>query len=128
MNEPSVSAKEIFNRYAQTYEERFMDVGVYAPSLLELCSLIPEKAHILEVGCGPGNVTRYLLDQRPDMQVFATDLAKNMLKLAKKNAPAAKIAELDGRNIGTLKQKFDAIVAAFFLPYLTLKEAKVFIK
>jgi len=128
MNKLSISAKEIFDQYAQVYEERFMDVSIYAQSLNQFCSHLSENAQLLELGCGPGNVTRFLLDQLPKVQILATDVSPNMLELAKKNAPAAKIAELDCRDILSLGQKFDAIVAAFCMPYLTLEEAQLFIQ
>lgn len=128
MTQASISAKEIFDRYAQVYEERFMDVSAYAASLLQLCSQLPENAQVLELGCGPGNVTRFLLEQRPDLQILASDVSPNMLELAKKNAPAAEIIELDCRKIVSLDRKFDAVVAAFCLPYLSLEETQHFIK
>lgn len=128
MKQASVSAKEIFDRYAPIYEQRFMDVSAYSKSLQQFCALLPENADILEIACGPGNVTRFIIDQRPDLRILATDIAPNMLDLAKKNVPAAEIMELDCRKISTLDRKFDAIVAAFCLPYLTLQEAQCFVQ
>jgi len=84
--------------------------------------LWPIKANnpaILEIGCGPGNITRHLLNQRPDFNILATDIAPNMIKLAKSNCPEAKFEVLDARNIDQLTENYEAIICGFCLPYLS---------
>lgn len=71
---------------------------------------------MFELGCGPGNVTQYVLNKHPELQYTASDLAANMLALAKANNPNAQFLELDCRTIDSLTQKFDAIIGAFVLP------------
>jgi len=117
-------AIDIFNKYAHAYSEKFMDVVLYSDTLNLLCEkLQKKKATILELGCGPGNLTRYLLEKRSDFSILATDLSENMLLLAKTNAPAAQVKQMDCRNFLSLNKNFDAIVAGFCLPYLSREEA-----
>ncbi len=80
-------------------------------------------AKILELGCGPGNITRYLLTQRPELKILGTDLAPNMIELAKANNPQVEFQILDCRTISELTGTFDAIMCGFCLPYLTKEEA-----
>lgn len=69
------------------------------------------------------NITRYLLKKRPDLRVLATDLAPNMLEIARKNVPEANFQLLDSRKISQVEKQYDAIVCGFGLPYLSREEA-----
>ena len=121
-------AVAIFDRYAHEYQERYMDISLYANTLDVFCKALPNKnASILETACGPGNITRYLLDKMPGLDILATDLSPNMLELAAENNPEAKVQLMDVRDISHLTQKYDSVVCGFGLPYLTKEEAKAFI-
>jgi ubiquinone/menaquinone biosynthesis C-methylase UbiE len=121
-------AVEVFNKLANLYESKFMNVDLYSESFDLFCkSIETENAEVLELACGPGNITKYLLNKRPDFNILGTDLAPNMIDLAKKNNPNAEFRLLDCREILTLDQKFDAIISGFCLPYLTKEEAVQFI-
>lgn len=122
-------AVDIFNKLADGYQERFMDVSLYHDSLDMFCNSIQkEKAEILELACGPGNITKYLLENRPDFKILGTDLAPNMIALAKINNPTADFQLMDCRAIPSLNKKFDGILCGFGLPYLSKEEALQFIK
>ncbi len=122
-------AASIFDKYAEGYQSRFMDIRAYHESLDVLLAAISVKAaKVLEVACGPGNVTQYLLQKRPDLQILGTDLSPNMLALAQANNPTADFKLLDGRAILQVPGQLDAIVAAFFLPYISKEEALRFIQ
>lgn len=119
----------LFDKYANIYQEKFMDVSLYHKSLDILCNnIINENAKVLELACGPGNLTNYILQKRPNINILATDLAPNMLDLAKKNNPSAHFQLLDCKNISQLNTNFDAIICGFGFPYLSKKEAIQFIK
>jgi len=122
------NAVNIFNKYARQYHERFRDVSLYASSLDHFCDHIPQKdAAILELACGPGNITRYVLKKRPDFQLTGTDLAPNMLAIAELINPSATFMLLDCREIQTLNKKFHGVICGFCLPYLSAEEtAKLF--
>ncbi len=122
-------AVDIFNKLAEGYQEKFMDVSLYHDSLNIFCDAIAkDKAEILELACGPGNITKYLLEKCSDFNILGTDLAPNMIHLAKNNNPKAYFQLLDCRAITSLKMKFDAILCGFGLPYLSKVEALQFIK
>ena len=124
----SQAAAEIFNKYANAYQDKFMDLDLYNDSFDIFCSSIAkENAGILEIACGPGNITRYLLKKRPDFKILGIDLSPNMIDLAKTNNPAAAFQLMDGRNISTLHKKYDGVMCGFGLPYLSKEEAVQFI-
>lgn len=122
-------AVEIFDRMADVYAQKFMDVSLYHETLDIFCSAIDkENASIIELACGPGNITKYLLQQRPDLKILGTDLAPNMIALAQENNPGAAFQLLDCRAVKSLNKHCDAIMCGFALPYLSEREAEQLIK
>ena len=121
-------AVEVFNKHANLYQTKFMDVSLYADSLNQFCNTIKQQdTTILELACGPGNITKHLLSKRPDFKVLGTDLSPNMIALAKVNNPTAKFEIMDCRDIVSLNEDYDAIMCGFILPYLSMTEsAKLF--
>ncbi len=116
-------AVDIFDKYAEEYQQKFMDVDLYGDSFDLFCTKQKkENATVLELACGPGNISKYLLSKRPDFKLFGIDLSPNMIKLAKQNNPTASFAIMDCKNIGQLTQKYDAIMCGFCLPYLSKEE------
>ena len=111
---------ETWNKMAALYQVKFMNLDLYNDSYDLICKSITKKnASILEIGCGPGNITRYLLSQRPDYNILGIDIAPNMIALAQKNNPTAKFEVMDCRQIGELNTLFDGIVGGFCMPYLS---------
>ena len=118
----------VFDKNAKNYKDKFMDQGLYENSFDLFCEAIDnQSASILDVACGPGNITKYLLDRHPGYNMLGIDLAPTMLVFAKVNNPSACFQLLDCREIGTLGEKFDGIMCGFCLPYLSKEEAKAFI-
>lgn len=116
---------ETWNKIANIYQEKFMGMDLYNDTYDFICNNIEKpKARILEIGCGPGNITKYLLSQRADFEVFGIDIAENMVELAEQNNPGAQFAVMDCREINKLDTKFDGIVGGFCLPYLSETESK----
>ena len=126
MNKNAIT-QATYNKVAQQYWEKVTRADQYNSSYAAFCQLLPQKAKVFELGCGPGNVTQYMLSKRPDLHYTASDLSPNMLALAKKHNPHAHFLQLDCRQIAALNQKFDAIIGAFVLPYLNKTECATLI-
>lgn len=119
---------DTWNKLASLYQDKFMGLDLYNDTYDFICDNVAnEHAKILEIGCGPGNITQYLLSRRPDFDIFAIDIAPNMIELARKNNPTASFATMDSRQIDEIKTKFDAIVCGFCLPYLSQTDIVKFI-
>lgn len=119
---------QTWNKLAQKYHDKFMDVHIYDDSYNLFCKAVAnEDASILEVGCGPGNITKYILNTHPNYKITATDAARSMVELAQINNPTAKFQVLDARNITQTRKKFDAVLCGFCMPYLSKKESIGFI-
>jgi len=125
----TVKPAEAFNKSAKLYEQKFMNVSLYAEPFQVFCDHIPtSNASILDIASGPGNIVKYLLDLQPAYRILGIDLSPNMLELAQINNPAAQFQLMDCREIGKMDQKFDGITCGFCLPYLTREEAVALIK
>lgn len=121
-------AVSIFNKYAKEYQDKFMDVNLYSDTFDLFCnSIAKDNPEVLEIACGPGNITKYLLQKRPDLKILGTDLSLNMLELAKINNPTAEFQLMDCRDIDKIDKKYSAIMCGFCLPYLSKEETFKFI-
>lgn len=111
---------QTWNKVAKIYQDKFMNLDVYNDSydaFLEL--IVKTNASVLEVGCGPGNITKYLLTKRTDLKIKGIDISEHMIELARKNNPTAEFEKMDCRQIDSLNKKYDAIVCGFCMPYLS---------
>jgi 2-polyprenyl-3-methyl-5-hydroxy-6-metoxy-1,4-benzoquinol methylase len=111
---------QTWNKVAKVYQEKFMDLDLYNDSYSAFLDLVTKtNASILEIGCGPGNITKYLLTNKADLKIMGIDISENMIELAKKNNPKAEFEIMDCREIDHLNKKFDAIICGFCIPYLS---------
>jgi ubiquinone/menaquinone biosynthesis C-methylase UbiE len=97
-----------------------MDLNMYDASYDFLLSHLEDsRGKILELGCGPGNISRYLLKQKPDLKLTGLDISPAMIELAQTNNPGGTFLLGDCRNLSIFKESFDGVVAGFVLPYLS---------
>jgi ubiquinone/menaquinone biosynthesis C-methylase UbiE len=128
MDHGALSAS-VFHKHAERYQEKFMDLTLYDESYREFCELLPRgRARVLDAACGPGNVSRYLMAQRPNLDLLGIDLAPRMVQLAREAVPSAQFAVHDCRHLAGLKRRFDGIICAFGLPYIPSEETVAFIR
>ncbi len=116
-----------FNRFAKDYEDTFMDYGPYLQTYEALSQrLKPHHTRLLDIACGPGNISHYLSQKRPELKITGVDLSEQMLNLARQNIPNGSFHRLDTREIASLAGPFDVIVCGFGLPYLSRPEVENF--
>jgi trans-aconitate methyltransferase len=120
---------DVFDKHASAYQDKFMDIDLYNDTYDLFLGLLPaSNARVLEIGCGPGNITRYLLAKQPALQLTATDMSPAMIRLAQANNPKAACQLLDARDIARLTGPYGAIICGFCLPYLSEKDCEKLIK
>ena len=118
-----------WNKVANQYADAFMDLDIYDDTYEKFVELLPSPTStILEVGCGPGNLTRNILSKKTSLDWLGIDIAPSMIESAKKFNPKANFLVMDGRDIQTIDSRFDGIISGFFLPYISPEEVDTFIK
>ena len=116
-----------FDRFAQTYAQKYLALDTYDAYYRQFCShLAQQGASVLDVACGPGNVSAFLARERPDLQVLGIDLAPNMVRLAQTHVPSANFLVHDCRHLPDLDRVFDGIAYGFGLNYLNQEDAEQF--
>ena len=121
---PQQETLNTWNKVAQLYQEKFMDLEMYNESYAIFCdAIVKSNAMILEIGCGPGNITKQLLKLRNNFSIYGIDFSETMITLAQKNNPTATFEVMDARDILKLNKTYDGIIAGFCLPYLTGEES-----
>jgi len=109
-----------FDEFASEYAKRFMNIDSYRPHFEKFCDLIAnEHPKILELACGPGNVTRYLKEKLPNSEIIAIDLAPKMIDFARSTVSGVDFRVMNVREISKLNGQFDSIMCAFCLPFLS---------
>lgn len=97
-----------------------MELDLYDDTYKRFCDLLPTPAaSVLEIGCGPGNITRRILTINPDLKILATDISKNMVDLAKRNNPGIEAQVLDCRYLKDFDTKRERIICGFTIPFLS---------
>ncbi len=120
-------AVDLFNKLADSYQQRFFSVDHYKESLDIFISHLKADSTVLDVACGPGNISHFLLERLPGLRILGIDLAPNMINLARTNNPSARFLVYDALQIDGLDSKFDAIVIGFLFPYLSIEQVELFL-
>jgi SAM-dependent methyltransferase len=116
--DPYEETHESWNKVAKLYNDNFMDLTYYDHTYDSFIQQIPHQGQVLEIGCGPGNITRYIHSKRPDLRIEATDNSPQMIEWARRNNPGVDCKVMDCRNLNTVNTLYDAIICGFCIPYL----------
>jgi len=81
-------------------------------------SINTKSPTILDIACGPGNITYHLKSHNPTYNIVGIDFAPDMILIAKEKNPTSNFQVLGALDIDSLNQTFDGIVCGFLLPYL----------
>ncbi|MBA3664730.1 MAG: class I SAM-dependent methyltransferase, partial [Bacteroidetes bacterium] len=120
---------QTWNKVSSLYQDKFMNLDLYDDTYDLFCKYITQaEAKIFEIGCGPGNITKYLLSKRPDFKIEAIDVAPNMIFLARKNNPAASFKIMDCRELDAITEKYNGVMCGFCMPYLSKEDCGKLIK
>jgi ubiquinone/menaquinone biosynthesis C-methylase UbiE len=105
---------EAYNKHANAFSERYDSTERSIPFLKNFIAEIHRKPKwvtrrkILDVGCGSGIHSQKLLECRK-LNVTGIDLSKEMIKIAKKKAPAANFLLMDMCNLAFSDREFDGL-------------------
>ena len=120
------SIKKVYNQIAEEYVASYgYGNQMSIPALKKFLKFLPKKAQVLDVGCGGGQDSNFLL--KNECVPTGIDVSKKMIAIAKRYAPTIKFAVLDVFTMSTRK-KFDGIWCCRVFHHISLKDQERFVK
>ena len=122
---PSINRYSVYDAIASTYnwEKLGSSISDIWIELLDkfILPYIPEKAYILDLGCGQGELAQKLLNKK--YKVTGVDGSEEMLNYARENAPGGEFI-LDDLRSFQVTNTFHSVIAAGNIPshILSLEE------
>lgn len=118
--------KETYNKIATAWFKDHKSDDWWVPVCEKLAAMLQPGASILDVGCGAGFKTAFFASRGFAMTAF--DFSEEMVLIAKKNAPTAKISVLDLYDIDSMRDTFDCVFAQAVLLHIPRSEAYVMLE
>jgi len=104
---------KVYDEIAENYHSKFTKENRF---LLKFAGYLQKNTKVLDVGCGAGTDTKFLIDI--GLKVTSIDGSDGMLKVARKVVHNHKFYRKDIGKLNFRNNSFDGIVAAFSLQYL----------
>ena len=115
-----MDTKQAYNKiagdYARDHQHDLWDTGLTN----NFVKLLPPHAKVLDVGCGPGKETAFLVSQ--DFDVIGIDFSQSMVQEAKKRVPQGNFMVMDMRQLTFPADTFDGILAKACLLHIPKTE------
>lgn len=89
-------------------------------------SFLNPESLVLDVGCGPGFHSKYLMQK--GFNVIGIDFSEKMIEIAKRETPEGDFRIMDVSDLSGLIQEFDGILAHAILLHFPKKEAMDILK
>jgi SAM-dependent methyltransferase len=129
--DPYQETHQTWNQLARPYLNNFSGLSLYDPSYVFFLHLLSERKvcpKILDVGCGPGIISKFLIRHNPGLEILGIDVSENMIELARKNVFEVGFMVLNLLKIRSLEKGFGGIAAGFCIPYLTPDDVNLFFR
>ncbi|EHQ88421.1 class I SAM-dependent methyltransferase [Desulfosporosinus youngiae] len=111
-----------YDKNCNEFNEKFSEFTPYIQKITEFINLLEPGMNVLDLGCGPGNVSRQLMLSGKRYVIQGIDLSEEMVKLARKNVPAGDFSCRDIREISYRDESFDVIFLSFCIVHLNETE------
>lgn len=111
-----------YDKNCIAFNDKFMEFPPYIQKIEEFIDLLEPGVKVLDLGCGPGNVSRQLMLSGKKFKIEGIDLSEEMVKLARKNAPSGDFSCKDIREISFSKESYDVLILSFCIVHLSETE------
>lgn len=105
--------QETYNQIADIYTDRYFDISSDTDLVDRFLKQLSPQAKILDIGCGPGNFTQYLVSK--GFEVEGIDIAEEMLRIARSHLPQIQFTQGDLSALPYPDESFDAVFSAYSL-------------
>jgi SAM-dependent methyltransferase len=115
-DDPAAIVRRGYDEIGAAYHEWSSAAPLRIAYVQRLLDRLPERARVIELGCGPGDpATRMLASGHT---VVAVELSAGQLALAKRHAPNAALVQADMTRLSVRPGSVDAIASFFALGHL----------
>lgn len=114
--------KEPYDSIVDLYFKKHFDEKSFDKYIDKFASLLPKKAKVLDIGCGPGGETKKLLIKGFD--VLGIDISEKMLAKARLSVPNTTFTNMDMMTLDFPNNYFDGIWSARTLIHVPTKYLK----
>jgi 2-polyprenyl-3-methyl-5-hydroxy-6-metoxy-1,4-benzoquinol methylase len=114
------SLKDTYNKIAQSWHKDHQADNWWQDGTDQFVSRIKEGGKVLDVGCGGGTKSKYLVDK--GCKVTGIDFSESFIDIAQKEVPQAKFLVMDVNNIDKLEESFDGIFMQAVLLHIPKKD------
>lgn len=126
MEERRSNTRESYNEVAEEYVERLFNELEHKPLDRELldrfAAEMETRGAVCEVGCGPGQVARYLHER--GVKIFGLDLSPRMVEQARRLNPDIEFKEGNMLALDLADASLSGIVAFYAIVNLTREEVR----
>lgn len=121
----SKSVLNVFDNMANEYVEYFGDDWEFIKEINEFASSFDKEDKILDLGCGSGYITNYLIEK--GLNATGIDFSSEMIKIAKKKYPKLNFLLDDFLNIEKHfdENSIDGLIAIYSLYFIPKEQFEV---
>lgn len=122
MNELQHKTIESYNKSAGIFANSIAKLKNYDQTYDALIQHLSEKGDLLELACGPAQISQYIRKRLP-VNVVGVDLSHEMLRLAQNAIPDGEFVQhsiIDYHD----ERQYDAVIIGFGIPYLDTEQMK----
>lgn len=112
--------RDTYNRIAEDWSKDHKDDDWWVEATNHFVSLLPPGGRVLDVGCGAGIKTRYLVSK--GLKVLGIDFSEKFVEIAQREVSTAEFRLLDMRNVEELGESFDGVFAQASLLHIPRAE------
>lgn len=118
--------KDTYNKIAKDWHKDHQSDDWWYEGTDEFISYFKKGDNILDVGCGCGTKSKYLIDK--GLNVTGIDFSENFIDIAKKEVSDGDFKVMDINNIDKLEKTFDGIFIQAVLLHIPKNEVESLLK
>jgi len=116
-----------YSEYSIQFDEKIGSLNLYDNSYAAFVMNSKRKRNMLDLACGPGNVSVFVKKMIPDIKITCVDLSEKMLQLAETKVRDAEFYVSDILCVEIPENKYDLIFCAFGIPYIKSSDLDRFV-
>lgn len=121
-----MNLKDTYNKIAEDWNKDHQDDNWWQKGTKKFISLLKPRALVLDVGCGTGHKTVFLV--KNGLKVIGIDFSEKMIEIAKRQVEGAEFRVMDMWKVDQMSESFDGIFAQACLLHVPKKDALKVIK